>query len=367
MMNGRERIKSALAREVPDMVPVWEMAFNEASIIGIARHFMDESRLPRPKLLLDMTDQERFQLIAGLSTLVKSLDLDGMTASSLAPRVRLDAEHMRDALGVVYHLSGFGEPYPVDGPIKDSQALAGFRMRESADADFLMLDLFRAAFPDKAVAYHMPGTFKLSWTLRGSMEALLTDYLLDPALAHKLARLTTDHCLAVIDKSLAKGADFIILEGDLAYNPGPLMSPAHYREFIFPYHRELCQRVHKQGGKIVKHSDGKLNPLLTMLLDSGFDGIHPIQPQCMEIGEVKAEFGNRACILGNIDCSFLLVFGSPEEVEQSVKQTIAQAAAGGGYILSSSNSIHPGCKPENYIALVHAARKYGRYPELAGI
>jgi uroporphyrinogen decarboxylase len=85
----------------------------------------------------------------------------------------------------------------------------------------------------------------------------------------------------------------------------------------------------------------------------------------MDIGETKREFGRRTCLIGNIDCSFLLVFGNPGEVRQSVKETIAEAAPGGGYIISSSNSIHPGCKPENYLAMVEAAREYGRYPELA--
>jgi uroporphyrinogen decarboxylase len=361
-MNGKERIKLALARQMPDMVPIWEMAFNEPSIIGIAKHFVDESQLPAPKLIMDMNDEERFRLIAGLMALIKGLDLDGMTATSLAPRTRLDREHMKDSLGVVYHLSEFGEPYPVEGPIKSASDLTGFRMRPVQDADFLMLDVFRKAFPERAVAYHMPGTFKLSWTLRGSMEQLLMDYLLDPALAHSLARLSTDYCFDVIDAAFARGADFIVLEGDLAYNPGPLMSPDHYREFIMPYHRDLCSHAHLRHGKIVKHSDGKLTPLVPLLIDAGFDGIHPIQPQCMDIGQIKKEFGEHACILGNIDCSFLLVFGSPEEVKENVRQTIAQAAPGGGYIISSSNSIHPGVKPENYISMVEAARKYGKYP-----
>jgi uroporphyrinogen decarboxylase len=38
------------------------------------------------------------------------------------------------------------------------------------------------------------------------------------------------------------------------------------------------------------------------------------------------------------------------------------AAPGGGYIISSSNTIHPGVKAENYIAMVRAAKKYGKYP-----
>ena len=67
----------------------------------------------------------------------------------------------------------------------------------------------------------------------------------------------------------------------------------------------------------------------------------------------------RACVLGNIDCRNLLPYGTQEEVERAVKETIEQAAPGGGYVLSSSNSIHPGCKPENYLAMVRAAHKYG--------
>jgi uroporphyrinogen decarboxylase len=357
---------TALNRKVPDRVPIWEMAYNEPSIIGIARHFMDASKLPEPKLVMDMTGEEKFRMIAGLVAFVKGLDIDGVTAVSLSPRTRLDKEHMKDSLGVVYHLSDFGEPYPVEGPVKDASDLKGFQMRACEDADFLMLDIFKSAFPERAFAYHMSGTFKLSWTLRGSMEALLMDYVLDPGLAHKLARLVTDNCFLTLEKVFAKGADFIILEGDLAYNPGPMMSPKHYAEFIGPYHKEICDAVHKLGKKIVKHSDGKLTPLVPLLLDAGFDGIHPIQPQCMEIGEIKREFGGRACILGNIDCSFLLVFGSPEEVKANVRETIAKAAPGGGYIISSSNSIHPGVKPENYIAMVEAAKKYGVYPKLAG-
>jgi len=366
-MNGKERIMTALEVKQPDVVPIWEMAYNESSIIGIAKHFMDSDKLPEPKLIMDMSDTEVFQLIDGLITFVRELDLDGVTAVSSAPRERVDKDHMRDAIGVVYHLSEFGEPYPIEGPIKEQSDLKGFRMRRPENADFTMLDMLRSTFPEKAIAFHMPATFKLSWTLRGSMQKLLMDYILNPELTHQLARLVTDYCFEFIDIAFEKGADFIACEGDLAHNPGPLMSPKHYNEFIGPYHKEICDRVHKNGGKIIKHSDGNLTPLVPALLEAGFDGIHPIQPQCMEIGEIKQSFGKRTCLLGNIDCCFLLVFESPEEVRQSVRETIAKAAPEGGYIISSSNSIHPGCKPENYLAMVEATRKYGHYPELAGM
>ena len=50
-----------------------------------------------------------------------------------------------------------------------------------------------------------------------------------------------------------------------------------------------------------------------------------------------------------------------EDVEEAVKETIAKASPGGGHIMASSNSIHPGVNPENYKAMVEATRRYGEY------
>jgi len=362
-MTGRERILTALDLKEPDMVPVWEQAFNEPSIIGIARYFVeDSSKLPEPKLVMDMTDQEKFQLISALLTLIRELDLDGATATSLAPRKRLEQDYIQDSLGVIYRLSQVGEPYPTNGPVKEPGDLKGFKIRSPVPEDFLMLEILRSTFPDKAITYHMPCSFKVSWLLLGSLEKLLMNYILNPNFVKELAKISTEYCLALIEIALQKGADFIILEGDLAHNPGPMMNPAHYDEFILPYHYEICQKVHKLGGKVVKHSDGNITPLIPSLIQAGFDGIHPIQPQCMDIAQTKENFGDKLCLLGNIDCAYLLVFGTPEQVEMEVGETIKKAGTNGGYILSSSNSIHPGCKPENYLALVRSARKYGKYP-----
>jgi uroporphyrinogen decarboxylase len=82
----------------------------------------------------------------------------------------------------------------------------------------------------------------------------------------------------------------------------------------------------------------------------------------MDIGEVKDRYGDRVAVIGNVDCTEVLTHAPIEEVVDAVKETIAKASVGGGHILASSNSIHPGVKPENYRAMVEAARKYGVYP-----
>ena len=51
-----------------------------------------------------------------------------------------------------------------------------------------------------------------------------------------------------------------------------------------------------------------------------------------------------------------------QKVEEAVRQCIAAAAPCGGFMLSSSNSIHSSMNPENYLAMVRAGQKYGGYP-----
>jgi uroporphyrinogen decarboxylase len=58
----------------------------------------------------------------------------------------------------------------------------------------------------------------------------------------------------------------------------------------------------------------------------------------------------------------LLTFGTPEEVRRATLECIRKASPGGGHILSSSNIIHRGVPPENYLAMIETAKEYGKYP-----
>jgi uroporphyrinogen decarboxylase len=100
-----------------------------------------------------------------------------------------------------------------------------------------------------------------------------------------------------------------------------------------------------------------------MIVDTGVDALNPIEPVAgMDIAEVKAQFGDRICLVGNIDCGELLSHGSVEQVELAVRKCIADAAPGGGFILSSSNSIHSSVNPKNFLAMIQTGRQYGTYP-----
>ena len=82
----------------------------------------------------------------------------------------------------------------------------------------------------------------------------------------------------------------------------------------------------------------------------------------MDIGEMKRQYGDRIALKGNVNCAHTLTFASEKEVVEETREVIRKAGAGGGLIVSSSNSIHSSVKPGNYLAMWNAIRMYGKYP-----
>jgi len=303
------------------------------------------------------------RLLGLLFTVVDELELDGISSVILFDSEPAGEGYLRDCWGRVSRKSAAGEAVFVDGPISGPGDLGSFTPHTPRQSDYLMLYACRERFGGRvAQVLLQPGPFVLSRNLTGGMQKYFPYLRTDPGFVHRLMRMLTDYVMASIDMACEAGVDIICLDGDLADNRAPFMSPAMYERFVFPCHREIVEHAHRAGRPIFKHSDGNTWEIMDAIVEAGFDGFHPVQPQCMDIGEVKASYGDGLCLLGNIDCSWLLPFGSEEEVESTVRDTIRAAAPGGGYVISSSNTIHPGCRAENYIAMVKAARRYGRYP-----
>jgi uroporphyrinogen decarboxylase len=352
-MNSKQRVLTALDKRQPDKVPIIE-SIDESIQIKIARIIgleMPEENMP-------------FRDVELNCRLVEMIGLDGVDSFPSTGIKPISENHLRDKFGCTFLRSDHGVPVVLNGPIKEAKDLKSFDMASFIATEDLDNTRYTAEKlgGEKACVVWCEDPFKLSWILRGGMQHLLMDYTQNPEMVHDLARTTTDYNLALIELASKAGADVIVLEGDLAGEQTTLVSPSHYREFIKPYQLEIVDCAHEYGLKIIKHSDGNIWPILDDFIEVEFDGYHPIQPDCMDISEVKAHVGGKLCLIGNIDCRELLCNSSEENVENVVKHTIKTAAPGGGYILSSSNSIHPGVKPENYIAMVKTAEKYRDYP-----
>lgn len=97
------------------------------------------------------------------------------------------------------------------------------------------------------------------------------------------------------------------------------------------------------------------------LVDLGIAGLHPIEPAAMDIRAVKRRYGKRLCLVGNVDVHTLAA-GTPAQVETEVVGLLRDVAPGGGYMLSSGNSLASYCRIENIRAMVGTMERFGRYP-----
>jgi uroporphyrinogen decarboxylase len=217
-------------------------------------------------------------------------------------------------------------------------------------------------YPGKAVIVHLNDVFSLPRYWMG-MENLLMAIAADPELVTAMVDLSVKLNLELAREVVARGVKIVYTGDDYASNVGPLMSPKHFRQLFYPGLCRVMGGYKELGLYVIKHTDGKLWPILDMIVDSGIDCLDPIDPQAgMDLAKVKAQYGQRVALKGNVDCGLLMTFGTPAEVAEATKTALRQGAPGGGFILSSSNSIHSAVKPENYRALLDTWQACGRYP-----
>jgi uroporphyrinogen decarboxylase len=150
---------------------------------------------------------------------------------------------------------------------------------------------------------------------------------------------------------------------DIADARGLICGPDLYFSFLGPKFREAVRGFKEMGYYCIKHCDGNVMEVLEYWIDCGVDCIDPIDPNGgMDIEKIKKDYGERICLKGNINCESTLVTGSEEDVRREVRECIEKAGYGGGFILSSSNTIHSGVGSENYLVMIDALRRFGKYP-----
>jgi uroporphyrinogen-III decarboxylase len=167
-----------------------------------------------------------------------------------------------------------------------------------------------------------------------------------------------DWMAVVAERVCQMGFDVFVSTDDLAFKTGPFLSPAMFRDLVMPHHQRVAEKITIPW---ILHSDGDVMPYLEDLLSLGITGLHPNEKGAMDIRAMKREYGDRICVLGNVDLN-ILGLGTPEDVEQEVRDLIRDVGPGGGYIVTSGNTLAGYLKPENVLALSDSVIKYGHYP-----
>ncbi len=194
-------------------------------------------------------------------------------------------------------------------------------------------------------------------------EKYFTGVIENPDFLHRVSEIPLNFFVRFIQNCVAAGADIIWVHGDWAGTKFPFVSPQHAKSLFAPYLKRLVDECHRLGVPCLKHTDGNVWPLKEVLIDTGIDALHPIDPAAgLNMGVAKKEIGDKVCLMGNVNCIDVLPSGSRKEIRKATKECIRQAGKGGGLICGSSNSIHSGIPGENYATLVEAIHEFGHYP-----
>lgn len=341
-MTGSERILVALKAEQPDQVPIMELPASN----------IREVLLPGGSVYDAI---EYFDL--------DGVDIDDRGYSSYNTEI-IDSQHRRNQWGTLVRMMPGTLPHPLEGAVKTEHDLDSWIMPDVDEpARYkLIQEMVRRYKGQRAIVASFPDPFTIANEVRGATDHFL-DFVRNPDFIDRLSSLICDYYIKYIHNCVTIGVDAIWVKGDYATTKWPMLSREHFIKHVIPVLKSLVDEAHQLGVPVMKHTDGNIMPIIDLIINTGINGLHPIDPNAgMDLGEIKRLYGDQICLMGNVDCASILTWGSTDDVRNDVKRCMLQAAKGGGYICMSSNSIHSSVKPENYVAMIRAAREYGQYP-----
>jgi methanogenic corrinoid protein MtbC1 len=231
------------------------------------------------------------------------------------------------------------------------------------DMDLSKWDAFDKILPKGMKAILLLGKiYTPAWMYMGAetfFNALEQDEELVAAIINRIGEIQYQTFLRVTEHPCV-GA--VINPDDIAFNTGLLVHPKYLRKYIFPWYKKMGKICREKGIGFIFHSDGDCTEVMEDLIDCGFHGFNPIQPNAMNIVEVKKKWGKKLCLIGNLNLDSTLTLGTPEDVRAEVYERIRTIAPGGGYMVSSSNSITDYVPVANMRALLEATYEFGQYP-----
>lgn len=199
------------------------------------------------------------------------------------------------------------------------------------------------------------GPFSLACEIRG-----MSAFLLDLALGKKLDKIhqLLDFCRSVSERyviaQIEQGAHATSI-GDSPSGPD-VISPKYYREFAYPYVKDLVSNIKKKDIILAYHICGNSTPIIEDMVSTGTAILEIDQKADQQAS--KAAAAGKATLLGPIDPSEVMANGTPELVMEKCNEALENLSPGGGFILGPGCALPPNTPDENIDAMIEAAKKF---------
>ncbi|MGQ9630939.1 MAG: uroporphyrinogen decarboxylase family protein [bacterium] len=196
----------------------------------------------------------------------------------------------------------------------------------------------------------------------GGIEAMTYAYYDHRDLIEELREIHERSLIRQMEMSLDVGPDLILIGASGLLT---LQSPRIFRELSLPTLKKLTRMAREAGIPTILHSCGKERDLVAVCVEeTDLDCINPLEPPPMgdcDLGEIKRTYGMKISLMGNLHTTDVMLRGSIEDVERASKKAIDDAAAGGGFILSTGDQCGRDTPDANIFKMIDVARTYGRY------
>jgi uroporphyrinogen decarboxylase len=208
---------------------------------------------------------------------------------------------------------------------------------------------------------HLGGElFEAAWRLRG-LENFLIDLLERPGWAHFLLDRLTELARRNAEALAGAGVDVLALDDDVGM-PGTMMiSPATWREFFKPRMAMIIQAAQaiKPDLRVLYHSDGYFEPIVSDLMEIGVNAINPLQPDHMDAVRIRQRFGPRLALWGTVGHQTTFSFAKPDDIRREVKHRIETLGRAGLILCPAYDIDEPDIPWENVAAFLEAVETYG--------
>lgn len=339
-----DRVRTTVSHEQPDRPPM-ELMATAGVIDGLRRQLQADSE---EEVLCAL--QLDFRPVSAQVT--KQQPVPSRIAQASAARADISAT----PYGVVLRQEpNFPQAHRIWGPFYDTDELDSFDWPLAEDVELSDESVRKIARWNDAgycTVARCNNPFKFGYFMRRFGD-FLVDCIQRPDFVLELLRRIADVEFSAAETCVRAGCRAAMIFGDFADQRSLMLGPQAFRRVLKPVLAEYVARMHavRPDVLVFLHSDGNLFEVLGDLIDCGFDAVHPIQPESMNMWEVKRVFGDRLTLFGGVSVQSELPHLGPEAVRALVRQRVDELGRGGGFMLAPSNTILPDCAPESVLAM----------------
>jgi uroporphyrinogen decarboxylase len=215
-------------------------------------------------------------------------------------------------------------------------------------------DIHRAGKVASCGLGHM---YEDAWQVRG-YEPFLMDMMENPDICAYILDRFMERNMATAEAASAAGVDMVSSADDVANQRAMMFPPDLWRKFLKERWAKIYARVREKDPKVQiwYHSDGNITDILDDLVEIGVTILNPLQPECMDLREIKRRYGSRLVFDGTIGTQTTMPYGTPQEVAETVKERVRTLGEDGALILSPTHLLEPDVPVENVLAYLQACR-----------